>query len=38
MTPVGGCVIAVVEISRDQAEPLLSSIAPRLRGVCLPAP
>jgi len=34
----GGCVIAVAgKISRDQAEPLLSSFAQRLRGICRPA-
>ena len=39
MTSVGGCVIAVEgKISRDQAEPLLSSFARRLRGICRPAP
>jgi len=39
MTSVGGCVIAVEgKISRDQAEPLLSSFAPRMRGTCRPAP
>jgi hypothetical protein len=39
MTSVGGCVIAVAgKISRDQAEPLLSSFARRLKGVCRPAP
>ena len=39
MTPEGGCVIAVAgKISRDQAEPLLSSFARRLQGICRPAP
>ena len=39
ITPEGGCVIAVAgKISRDQAEPLLSSFAHRLRGLCSPAP
>jgi hypothetical protein len=39
MTAVGGCVIAVAgKISRDQAEPLLSSFARRLQGICRPAP
>jgi hypothetical protein len=39
MTPEGGCVIAVAgKISRDQAEPLLSSFALRLQGICRPAP
>jgi hypothetical protein len=34
----GGCVIAVAgKISRDQAEPLLSSFAQRLQGICRPA-
>jgi len=38
MTPEGGCVIAVAgKISRDQAEPLLSSFARRLQGICRPA-
>jgi hypothetical protein len=37
MTPEGRCVIAVAgKISRDQAEPLLSSFALRLRGICRP--
>jgi hypothetical protein len=39
MTPLGGCVIAVEgKISRDLAEPLLSSFARRLQGICRPAP
>ena len=39
MTSMGGCVIAVEgKISRDQAGPLLSSFAQRLRGICRPAP
>ena len=39
MTSVDGCVVAVEgKISRDQAEPLLSSIAQRMRGTCRPAP
>lgn len=39
MTPEGGCVIAVAgKISRDRAEPLLSSFARRLQGICRPAP
>jgi hypothetical protein len=39
MTPEGGCVIAVEgKISRDQAEPLLSSFARRVRGICRPSP
>ncbi|MBE0606782.1 MAG: hypothetical protein IH610_10895 [Deltaproteobacteria bacterium] len=39
MTPEGGCVLAVAgKISRDQAEPLLSSFARRVRGTCRPAP
>jgi hypothetical protein len=39
MTSVGGCVIAVAgKISRDQAEPLLSSFARGLHGICRPAP
>ncbi|MBS1244884.1 MAG: hypothetical protein H6R41_1421 [Deltaproteobacteria bacterium] len=34
----GGCVLAVAgKISRDQAEPLLSSFAQRVRGICRPA-
>jgi len=38
MTSEGGCVIAVAgKISRDQAEPLLSSFARRLQGICRPA-
>jgi hypothetical protein len=39
MTSEGGCVIAVGgKISRSLAEPLLSSFARRLRGICRPAP
>jgi len=39
MTPEGGCVVAVAgKISRDQAEPLLSSFARRVRGICRSAP
>jgi hypothetical protein len=39
MTPEGGCVIAVAgKISRSQAEPLLSSFARGLQGICRPAP
>jgi hypothetical protein len=39
MTSEGGCVVAVAgKISRDQAEPLLSSFARRLEGICRPAP
>jgi len=39
MTPEGGCVIAVAgKISRSMAEPLLSSFARRLQGICRPAP
>ena len=39
MTPEGGCVVAVAgKISRDQAGPLLSSFAQRLRGICRPTP
>ena len=39
MTSEGGCVIAVAgKISRDRAEPLLSSFARRLQGICRPAP
>ena len=39
MTPEGGCVLAVAgKISRDQAGPLLSSFARRVRGTCRPAP
>jgi len=38
MIPEGGCVLAVAgKISRDQAEPLLSSFALRVRGICRPA-
>jgi len=39
MTSEGGCVIAVAgKILRDKAEPLLSSFARRLQGICRPAP
>ena len=39
MTSEGGCVIAVAgKISRSLAEPLLSSFARRIRGICRPAP
>ena len=39
MTQEGGCVIAVAgKISREEAEPLLSSFARRLQGICRPAP
>ncbi len=39
MTPVGGCVIAVAgKFSRESAEPLLSSFARHLGGICRPAP
>ena len=39
MASEGGCVIAVAgKISRDQAEPLLSSFARRLQGICRPSP
>ena len=39
MTPVGGCVIAVEgKFPRSLAEPLLSSFARRLPGICRPAP
>jgi hypothetical protein len=39
MTHEGGCVVAVAgKISRDQAGPLLSSFAQRVRGICRPAP
>jgi hypothetical protein len=37
MAPEGGCVLAVAgKISRDQAEPLLSSFAQRVREICRP--
>ena len=37
MTPEGGCVIGVAgKISRSLAEPLLSSFARRLQGICRP--
>ncbi|MCP2501862.1 MAG: hypothetical protein NCA08_09910 [Deltaproteobacteria bacterium] len=39
ITPEGGCVLAVAgKISREEAEPLLSSFAQRLQGICRPAP
>jgi hypothetical protein len=39
MTSEGGCVIAVAgKITRELAEPLLSSFARRLQGICRPAP
>jgi len=39
MTSEGGCVLAVAgKIDRGQAEPLLSSFARRLQGVCRTAP
>ena len=39
ITSEGGCVLAVAgKIPRDQAAPLLSSFARRLRGICRPAP
>lgn len=39
MISEGGCVIAVAgKISRDQAEPLLSSFARGSQGICRPAP
>lgn len=39
MVPEGGCIVAVAgKIPRDQAEPLLSSFARRLQGLCRPAP
>ena len=39
MKTVGGCVIAVAgKISRGQADPLLSTFARRVRGICRPAP
>jgi hypothetical protein len=39
MTAEGGCVLAVAgKIPRDQAEPLLSSFARRVRGTCRAAP
>jgi hypothetical protein len=39
IAPEGGCVLAVAgKIPRDQAEPLLSSFARRLQGICRPAP
>jgi hypothetical protein len=39
MTSEGGCLLAVAgKISAEQAGPLLSSFARRLRGICRPAP
>lgn len=39
ITSEGGCVIAVAgKISLEKAEPLLSSFAGRLQGICRPAP
>jgi hypothetical protein len=39
IAPEGGCILAVAgKISRSLAEPLLSSFALRLRGICRPAP
>ena len=39
ITPEGGCVLAVAgKISREEAEPLLSSFAGRLQGICRPSP
>jgi len=39
MTSEGGCVLAVAgKISREEAEPFLSSFAGRLQGICRPAP
>ena len=39
MTSEGGCVLAVAgKITAEQAVPLLSSFAQRLRGICRPAP
>jgi hypothetical protein len=39
ITSEGGCVLAVAgKIPRDQVEPLLSSFARRLQGICRPAP
>jgi len=39
MSPEGGCVVAVTgKISREEAEPLLSSFARRVREICRPAP
>ena len=39
IAPEGGCVLAVAgKISRELAEPLLSSFAQRLQGICRPAP
>lgn len=37
MTPEGGCVLAVAgKLEQEQAEPLLSSFAQRLQGICRP--
>jgi hypothetical protein len=39
MLPEGGCVVAVAgKISREEAEPLLSSFASRVRGICRATP
>ena len=39
ITSEGGCVIAVAgKVSRELAEPLLSSFARRVQGICRPAP
>jgi hypothetical protein len=39
MTSEGGCVLAVAgKIPRDRADPLLSSFARRIQGICRPAP
>jgi len=39
ITSEGGCVIAVAgKIPREEAEPLLSSFAAHLQGICRPAP
>ena len=39
MAPEGGCVVAVAgKISREEAEPFLSSLARRVRGICGAAP
>ena len=39
ITPEGGCLLAVAgKLSREEAEPLLSSFAGRMQGICRPAP
>jgi hypothetical protein len=39
ITPEGGCLLAVAgKLSREEAEPLLSSFALRMRGICRPSP